>query len=334
MSHNLRLRLIILLIGLSPLMVITLGYLVYDPFYVLKSYQNYSNSRVILDRDYVSTQSFINRYQIYKYDSFIFGSSRTVAFRPETWKGYLNDNNQVFLFDASSETIYGIHLKIKYLDKLGIDIKNALLVLCRDCSFGQDKNSIQHLSIKHPALTGESRMAFHMVFFRAYLNPMFLASYYTYKYTGNYYKWMNEYIELRNVSYDPVTNQMELPDIEESIYKDPDSYYRSMAKVFYKRGPSQKDSQGRITDNDKQRFREIKDTFIRHNTDYRIVLSPLYEQIAFSSEDVSFLQELFPNRVYDFSGKNAFTDSIYNYYESSHYRPQVGDQIMKIIYKQ
>jgi hypothetical protein len=38
-------------------------------------------------------------------------------------------------------------------------------------------------------------------------------------------------------------------------------------------------------------------------------------------------------RVFDFSGVNEFTTDFRNYYEESHYRPQVAREILKRIYE-
>ena len=63
------------------------------------------------------------------------------------------------------------------------------------------------------------------------------------------------------------------------------------------------------------------------------MISPLYDQVKFNPEDLSVLQEVFGhNQVFDFSGVNEFTTSKYNYYETSHYRPHVANEIMKKVY--
>jgi hypothetical protein len=50
--------------------------------------------------------------------------------------------------------------------------------------------------------------------------------------------------------------------------------------------------------------------------------------------DLRYLTNLFgKENVYDFSGINEYTESIYNYYENSHYRPYVADEIMKKLYE-
>ena len=74
------------------------------------------------------------------------------------------------------------------------------------------------------------------------------------------------------------------------------------------------------------------ESFLRNKKKYKIVLSPLYEQEKLSPDDFKLLKTLFGDNLYDFTGKNTFTDSKYNYYEQSHYRTTVGDSILSIIY--
>ena len=56
-------------------------------------------------------------------------------------------------------------------------------------------------------------------------------------------------------------------------------------------------------------------------------------EIKINNKDLAILKSIFDKNIYDFSGRNSFTESIYNYYESNHFRPIVGDSILKIIYQ-
>ena len=81
-------------------------------------------------------------------------------------------------------------------------------------------------------------------------------------------------------------------------------------------------------------LQEIKSIFDKHNTNYRLVISPLYNQIKFNLTDLNVLNSIFGrNFVCDFSGIKELTKPKTNYYEFSHYRPKVGEQIMQRIYK-
>ncbi|MCX6296671.1 MAG: hypothetical protein NTX97_11510, partial [Bacteroidetes bacterium] len=70
-----------------------------------------------------------------------------------------------------------------------------------------------------------------------------------------------------------------------------------------------------------------------HNTQYKIVISPLYNQEKLDPGDLNYLVNLFGGEnVFDFSGINFITNDFHNYYETSHYRPFVCDYILNIIY--
>ena len=79
---------------------------------------------------------------------------------------------------------------------------------------------------------------------------------------------------------------------------------------------------------------KIKSLIDESKTNCKIIISPLYNQIKFNPEDLIILQNIFgTNNVYDFSGINEYTNNTLNYYENSHYRPILCDQILSIIYK-
>ena len=321
------------LIGIILILSLFLSYLYYDPFKVSRHYDDYSYPYVIPNRDYISTTMFINNYKKNNYNSFIFGSSRTLAFRPNSWSKFLSVKDNPFMFDASGESIYGIYTKLKYLDSKNVEIKNALIILCRDCSFSQTENHKGHLFVKHPATSGEDNLSFQFDFFKAFLSPKFLFNFYSYKILGNYKPFMSGYIENRKITFDTLTNEINIIDQETEIIQNPAEYYAKRNELFYSRIGEKTDSIQRI--NKKQIFmlKEVKRILEKNNTNYKVVLSPLYEQIKFNHSDLLLLKNEFGNNLYDFSGKNSFTDNKTNYYETSHFRPNVGDSIFKIIYK-
>jgi len=50
---------------------------------------------------------------------------------------------------------------------------------------------------------------------------------------------------------------------------------------------------------------------------------------------VELLEQIFGREnLFNFSGKNKLTESISNFYESSHYRPHVANEIMSIVYQE
>lgn len=322
-----------ILIGSTPIFLFLIGYLIYDPFKVLYDYSNYSYPHVNLNRDYISTEMFINNYEKYNYNSFVFGSSRTLAFKPSSWKEYLRPNDSPYMFDASAESIYGIYTKLKYLDSIHAKIDNALIIICRDASFNNTANHKGHLFIKDPHTSRENRLFFQFSFFKAYLSPKFLLSFYTYTFTKRVQPFMNGFIEDRKIGYDSITNELSIIDQENEVMKDPTQYYLKRENLFYKRQNETIDTVDRIDSKYMFMLKEIKSILLKHKTKYKVIISPLYEQIKINPKDLEILKSIFSPDFYDFSGKNSFTESKFNYYETSHFRPIVGDSILKIIYK-
>jgi len=319
--------------GVISLTVLLSSYLYFDPFKVLRSYTNFSYPYVITNRDYISTTMFNKNYKKNNYNSFIFGSSRTLAYRPDSWHNYLSEDDKPFMYDASGESIYGIYSKLKYLTSKNINIKNALLIFCKDVTFSNSENHKGHLFIKHPDISGESELSFQLEFLKAYLSPKFFFNFYSYKILGEYKPFMTGYIENRRVTMDTITNEIHIIDQENEIAQNPAAYYLKRKNLFYERKGEQIDTVQRINSKQLIMLREIKRILEENKTNYKVVISPLYDQVKFSTYDMSVLKNLFANNLFDFSGKNKFTDSVTNYFETSHYRPVVGDSILKIIYK-
>lgn len=322
---------------LFPLLVvffIILGlYFVQDPFKVLRSYNDYSNPYVVPNRDHISTTVFLKNYKKYNYNSFVFGSSRTLAFKPESWSQYINEeDSKVFMFDASGESIYGIYTKIKFLDSLNIKLNNVLLILCSTTTFNNDANHTGHLGIKHYAVSGESMYSYHGEFVKAYFNPLFLFSYLSFKIYGKYKPSMNGYIENRGVIYDTITNKMSLPKLDKEIESNPNEYYLKNDKIFYKRGIKEQEISV-ITVKHRKMIAEIRAILEKHKSNYKVIITPLYDQVKLSPNDLLILNNEFGSKVHDYSGINSYTNNIKNYYETSHFMPHVGDSILKDVYK-
>lgn len=322
-----------ILILSCPLIFIVLGYWYWDPFKVVKSYNNYSYSSLPCtepNRDYMSTQKFFDNYKQYKYNSFVFGSSRTLAFKPLVWKKYLSKDANPYMFDASCETLWGIYKKLVLLDKLNVKVDNAIIILCRDVNYTSNVNSNVAIFRKHPAVSNESFLAFHFQCINTYLKPKFLFRFLISKFTNRYYDFMSGYIDNRRRDYDPITNGMSFSDLEHEISSNPDSYYKKHPfKQIVKEDTCRYDQ---INNDHKFMFKEIKRILLKHQTNYKIVLSPLYDQMKMSSNDMANLKLLFGHNLYDYSGKNTYTSDFHHYYEESHFRPMVGDSILLNIY--
>jgi len=135
--------------------------------------------------------------------------------------------------------------------------------------------------------------------------------------------------------YIPEYNELHKDGAEELLKSNPDDYYVLLEdNILYERSGIEQTAKSVIADGQKHVLIDLRDLLLSHKTDYRIVISPLYDQIKLNPDDLQFLNETFgEEKVYDFSGVNEYTNNVSNYYEYSHYRPQLCRQILKIIYQ-
>jgi len=326
-----------ILVLFSPVFLLIVFYVVSDPFKVIRSYQQYYRSGgpnyVFLNKDYVSTETFIRNYPRYKYDSFIFGNSRSIFYLVEDWRLHIN-SDRCFHFDASGESLYGIVRKFEFLRKRGVIIKNALIIMDAQL-LSETTNSSGHLFIKHPALSGQSRWAFQRYFFQAFISKGFFVSYAALKFSPRNKPHIDpDVMETRPIDYDSMKNEITFSYYENMIARNPDEYYRPRINQFKKRDPLPAVSPPMIGNNQRELLMEISEILRRDEADYRLVISPLYDQINLNPSDELYLCELFGrDKVFNFSGINEITKDYTNYYDYSHYRPHVTRTIMKIIYE-
>ena len=81
-------------------------------------------------------------------------------------------------------------------------------------------------------------------------------------------------------------------------------------------------------------LQQIATILKKRHCSYKIVLSPIYNQLKLANTDMAYIKQLFGSEnIYDFSGINAITNNYTNYYEDSHYRHKVARQILDSIYR-
>lgn len=328
------------LIGIVPFLILIIIYVVLDPFKVIKSYDSLINPKdkcfVGINQDYVSTTTFINNSSKINYNSFIFGNSRSMFYQVAEWKKHLSNNSNCYHFDASGEGIWAINKKIEFIDKEGKEIKNVLLIFDYSTLI-RDKPRSGHLFMITPALVNNSNLIdFHKTCLSSFLSPKFLYTYLDFKITGKIKPYMKENFLLddRPRNYDVLTNEFKYNYFEKMMYEN--KYYTpERLSVFYNRDTIvQKFSPPALHDSQKKILNKMNSILKKHNTNVKIVINPLYNQMKLNNNDLVYLKHLFgSDKVFDFSGINKFTNDYKNYYEAEHYRPQVAAQIMEIVYK-
>ena len=323
---------------LSPIYFLLILYFYFDPFKVLYHYETFypigKTRSVVLNYDYVAVETFKNNKKTYKYNSFIIGNSRSRFYEIEEWQKYIG-SNECFHFDASNESLYGILKKLEFLEKHKVQLTNVLLII----DYGvliQTENTEGHLFVKHTDLSGENKLGFQFTFFKSFLNLNFLRAYFDFKRTGKIKRYMERELLLDSTptDYNVRTNEMKLNYFEKLIRMQPDSFYNAeKLSSFPKRSVIQTYFPPTIKEKQIEILKQINAIFFRNKSKYKIIISPLYDQVKLDSTDKNILDVLFgKENVYDFSGINKLTQDYLNYYENSHYRPHIASRIMGIIY--
>lgn len=104
------------LIVLSPFLLLLLLYIILDPFKVIHGEPPFYKKGDVIDinRGYVSTVTYEKQYQKYKYDSFIFGNSKSRFYEISDWQKYYPQTVHVIILMPRS-TPYTAYIKRYYI---------------------------------------------------------------------------------------------------------------------------------------------------------------------------------------------------------------------------
>ena len=323
-----------------PLMMVAVAYVWLDPFKVVWHYDTFyprhHASGIGLNAGYVGTANFDSHRSDMHYDSFIFGNSRSVYYEVDDWLPHLPAGSVPYHFDASAETIKGIEQKVKYISGCGMRLRNALFVI--DVSVLARTSPLKgHLYSTPPQLDGYGNfIKFHADFFGVFLNPKFAFAVADYSLCGKVRNYMlqSNMLSDEDFDYDYRYNECRNTLYERQMA---DGKYFDDKRIAVFAGVQHPDSVSEpvIGAEQKELLQSIEQVLAAHGTDCRVVISPLYDQIRISPDDVAVLKSIFgAKRVFDFSGQNAYNADFHNYYEQSHYRPVVARDIMNRIYRQ
>jgi hypothetical protein len=315
----------------APLFAVVAAYFVLDPFKVLfPRSRYYDETRFVLNRDFVSTEHFLRQDPARRYDAFIFGSSRSLAFHCADWQHHLARDVRPFHFDAWSETLFGLWSKVRFLDGRGNALREALLVVDHE-TLEATSNRHAHAVIKHPAVSGESKVEFHRTFFAAFFARAFFVKYLDWRVFGSYRPYMSNVLEPIRLRHLPDTNDLVFESAEEELARGEDAYYRAHASLFPERRPAE--SAPVVGASQEAMLEELGQIFRRRGTRVKVIVSPLYDQLRLSNSDRASLERHFgAENVCDFSTVNAWTADKRNYYERSHYRPHVARAALAVAY--
>ena len=323
-------KLLVLALPFLPLIAV---YFILDPDMILRKYQRFDQSEVFLNEGYVGWQNYLNNRDSIPFNSFIVGNSCTMAFRTEEWEKYLSDDSKAVRFFENAESFAGVCQKLKALDENDAKIDNLLVILDTE-SFAATVPSQNTSRIFSYESAGISRAQFIIRNLQAFLMPQKCFPFLSYKITGKFSPNMKKVIVEEGPIREPYTNNFLNPR-EREIERDGELYWTKHRDEFHKRErcPGQTDRQV-IFKNQRKLVQKLKEICSKHSTNLTLIIGPDFYQKKMHQKDLEQLQEVFGyENVFDFTGVNQFTNDYHHYYEPGHYRPVLGEKLLKNIYK-
>ena len=329
------------LIALFPIYVIFGAYVYLDPFRVVHPSDPFFDMEdpmhVGWNKGFVSTEAFKNHHQTEHYDSYIFGSSLSIGYQAEEWSKYVGKSARIFHFDGSTESFTGIIKKIRYINKCGETVKNALIV-ADPTIFARDDDKESHLFAQHPDITPQwDFIQFQWLFFKLFMNREFLTNYIDMRTNGLTPKMVAIGIFTKEIpDYDVKTNEEKYPFYEKELAENEEQYYAKRDSFFGRNYSESIVIPPMFTEKNIENFKTLKGLFEKNSTNYKIIIHPMYKLNTLCEKDRNILYDIFgKENLYDFSGANEFSLDKHNYYDqNSHPRPGLCNKLMKIVYGQ
>jgi hypothetical protein len=319
------------------------SFVVLDPYRVVRTYDEYFldpvkyPARIGMNKGIVTIANYKARMaEGYRYNAYIFGASISCYYDVDDWVTHLAGDKSKIMpihFDSSSEAIEELANKVEYLHATGADIDYALVVL--DPIVMRDVVCYEPYCVDPPELNPGllHKLRYYYVFLRASANIDYYKSWVTYCLTGvprrnGHYAIFEE----QPIVYDAIHNQERLPQWDSIISADPESFYTRYPLI-----PSPEHmTEGRVTLTAERcrLLRKMAGIFAKHNTDYRIVISPNRYKVYLNSADYDSLTNIFGReRVHNYTKTMSHrleTDTLL--YDRTHYRPVFASELMDSIY--
>jgi hypothetical protein len=239
----------------------------------------------------------------------------------------------VFHYGNWNESIGGMLEKLKLLDTLGYDIQNVILYLDTDFTFAGDGKCKPY---DHYLLTQESKINYYFSHYKEFFsNSRDINILFGWKVDKGLFPNWNSDLTTNDGNHqcsDSVINTYgEIHFTKEYQYK-----IDSMVKIgfLYSRPLKQEYKDNQISMDELHMIDEMVKIFTRHGTKYYVIITPLYDQLKFSSEDEKLLKAHFGEKnIYDFSGINSYTSNPANFPDRKHFNTLVTKQMIDSVLK-
>lgn len=307
------------LLATLPMIVFVGTYAVLDPFKVVHRCDEVNQSRDSLSLGKnAGFESIVSLERNLKagrsYDSFIMGSSMSQAYTVESWKQYLPQGASVFHLDASEETLQGMVDKINYLNRKGIVVKNALIVI-EEAMLHRDVCDNNFLFVRPWSTTGEvSWLEFQLQFFNAYKTPLMV------KYSVCPNRYQKEMIQRRYATtliheHTDATNENIFAHIDSIIANDAATYFTPQRLRANHYEPLPGVARPGITEARERELVQLSQLLKANGTHYCVLIPPRYNRQVLHPHDLALLnQHLGSSNVCDLS-RHPYASTPTAYYD-------------------
>ena len=317
-----------------PFIIIAIIVQFFDFFKVYKSYNNYfKDNRISINRTVAATKTFLKYKDSISYNTFVFGNSRAQAFKDYALIKHFGESTKPFHFDSNNESLYGIYKKLEFLSLQKANLKNIIIVL--DASLlevAKARNTFNY--INPPVFNDVSKLKYYSEFIKTSCQPKFIAAVADFSIFKTKRGYIKKYIltDKHIDTYKPISLDCSYGN-EIELKKDSVLYYKKVISKIKNRASYRKEIPN-PTRTHLDILHKIKRILKKHNSNYTIIISPLYDQAELNNNWKKELNLIFTTKhVFNFSGKNKYTEPINNYYEWSHYKSFVAEKLLDSIHK-
>jgi hypothetical protein len=249
----------------------------------------------------------------------------------ENGVGISRRTRALFPYGAWNDSIDGTYERLTLVDSLSNKIDYALIIIDVDNSF-IDRGP-QPLSGDHYLISKKTIPEYYLMgALNYYRNPLMVLSSIDYSLFHRKRGYMKNFIGMGKSDIDPITNDFDV-NSEKKLLDDSVNYFKKLLPAFYKRPDEQRYAKKEINAGKINMLKKIKEIFDKRHTKYKLIISPLYDQIKLNSSDLNVLNEIFgKENVYDYAGISTKTNNIYNYTGNTHFRKKLGSILLKEVY--
>ena len=290
-----------------------------DPFSILHN-KNLNTKSITQEAFDVTKMNAFEELELSNYNSFIFGNSKCNGFTSFAWKQKLLPMDSILNLSSPGENITHIHNKIKYLVAINSNLKNVLIVL-DDNIFRNYKEDflIGPVYMHHSISTNSSKLKNIKKGFQYFLDDLY------------YIKYFRKVLNINNPSLDFIKLNGSNKTIRYNSTLKIISKKKLNTEVTFSDSIPQFNYSYQLSDSIK--LVEIKETFNKMGTNYKIIIGPYSNNTHFSYNLRNLCSQVFgKDNFYDFSGSRKYKWKVKYWNDRSHFKVMVGDQILSEIY--